>query len=84
MNDKSTVDKLRVLLPHWIEHNNSHKAEFVKWAASAREEGLGEVADLIDKAVAAMDETDGALSKALEKVGGPMGGGHHHHHHHHD
>ncbi|MDH5298014.1 MAG: hypothetical protein OEV91_03260 [Desulfobulbaceae bacterium] len=81
MNDKSTVEKLRVLLPHWIEHNHSHMAEFVKWAAAAREEGLAEVALLIDKAVATMDQTDHALSEALGKVGGPLGGHHHHHHH---
>ena len=84
MGDKSTVDKLRVLVPHWIEHNHSHKAEFVKWAAAAREEGLGEVAGLIDKAVATMDQADEALGKALIQLGGAKGGDHHHHHHHHD
>ncbi len=83
MSDKSTVEKVRVLLPHWIEHNHSHKAEFVKWAAAAREDGLEEVAGLIDQAVAAMDAGNAALGRALEKVGGAAGGGHHHHHHHH-
>lgn len=90
MSDKGTVDKLRVLLPHWVEHNRSHKAEFVKWAAVARDEGLADVADLIEKAVAGLDNADQALSQALAKVGGPASGGHSHdhghdhHHHHHD
>lgn len=86
MSDKGTVDKLRVLLPHWVEHNRSHKAEFVKWAAAARDEGLEEVAALIEKAVAGLDNADEALSQALSKVGGPAAGGHSHghdHHHHH-
>ncbi|MDH4320193.1 MAG: hypothetical protein OEV73_01710 [Desulfobulbaceae bacterium] len=82
MSDKGTVDKLRVLLPHWVEHNHSHKAEFVKWAAAARADGLDEVAALIEKAVAGLDGASDALSKALAKVGGPSDGGHDHHHHH--
>ena len=88
MSDKGTVDKLRVLLPHWVEHNRSHKAEFVKWAAAARAEGLEDVASLIEKAVEGLDGADEALSQALAKVGGAAGGHDHHHHdhghHHHD
>jgi hypothetical protein len=26
------TDKLRVLIPHWIDHNNEHAAEFRGWA----------------------------------------------------
>ena len=84
MSEKGTVDKLRVLLPHWVEHNSSHKAEFVKWAAAARAEGLEDVAAYIEKAVAGLDEASHALSHALDKVGGPAAGhdhGDHHHHH---
>ena len=28
----SDIEKLRVLLPHWLEHNKSHGAEFCQWA----------------------------------------------------
>jgi len=31
--------KLRILLPHWIEHNEEHAASFQRWAARARELG---------------------------------------------
>ncbi len=84
MSEKGTLDKLRVLLPHWVEHNHSHKAEFVKWAATVRGEGLEDVAAMIEKAVAGLDDANAALSQALDKVGGPSDGGHGHHHHHHD
>lgn len=84
MSEKDTVEKLRVLLPHWVEHNRSHKAEFVKWAAEARKDGLEEVAALIEKAAAGLDSADAALTNALGKVGGAAGDGHHHHHHDHD
>ena len=29
------TDKLRVLIPHWIEHNQEHAQEFRDWAAQA-------------------------------------------------
>ncbi len=82
MVEKTEVEKLRILLPHWIEHNQSHEAEFKKWAAAARHEGKEEVSTLIEQAVASMDSANHALTEALAKVGGGKEGeGHHHHHH---
>ena len=81
MAEKTEVEKLRILLPHWIEHNDSHKAEFNKWAAVAHHEGKSEVAALIEQAVASLEQANHALSAALDKVGGPMEGAGHHHHH---
>ena len=26
------IEKLRVLIPHWVEHNNEHAQEFRDWA----------------------------------------------------
>ncbi len=82
MAEQNTVEKLRVLLPHWIEHNNNHIAEFKKWEGEARKESGEEVSQLLDKAISDMEKAGKSLSEALEKVGGPMesGGGHHHHH----
>lgn len=78
------MDKLRVLLPHWMEHNRGHAEECGKWAAFAREAGEVAVADHIDKAVAAMNEASELLEKAFAAAGGKKGEqGHHHHHHHH-
>jgi hypothetical protein len=84
MDQKSTKEKLQILLPHWIEHNHNHETEFKKWADLARAEGQGGLADLLAKAVASMAETDGILQKALAEIGGPGEGHCHHHHHHHD
>lgn len=77
----SDKEKLRILIPHWIEHNHSHEEEYEKWAESAKENGLGEVADFIEKAIAAMKQADRALNEALDRIGGPAPGGEHHHHH---
>lgn len=75
------IEKLRVLLPHWIEHNSGHESECVKWADVARSEGLEKVADCIDAAVKTMKEVNKHLEEALTEAGGAAEGHHHHHHH---
>ena len=82
MTEQDTIKKLRVLLPHWIEHNNNHIAEFREWEGEARKESVEEVAQLLDKAIGDMEVAGKSLSEALGKVGGPLEGrgGHHHHH----
>jgi hypothetical protein len=80
------TEKLRVLLPHWIEHNLGHGEECRKWSGIARDEGQGKIADYIDDAVKAMAKVNEILEMALKEAGGPAYGdeGHHHHHHHHE
>ncbi len=80
MSEQNTIKKLRVLLPHWIEHNNNHIAEFRKWESEARKESEQEVAKSLDQAIEDMEKTGKSLSVALKKIGGPLEGEHHHHH----
>jgi len=58
------IEKLRVLIPHWIEHNTEHADEFRRWAAEA---GPAK-ADLLAAAdrMAAVNES---LQAALERLG---------------
>ncbi len=79
MTDQNTIKKLQILLPHWIEHNDNHIAEFRKWEGEAKRESEHDVARLLDKAIDNMEETGKALSKALENIGGPSEENHHHH-----
>ncbi len=46
------MDKLRVLVPHWIEHNREHATEFRQWAerASLAETHIEAAADLVEEA----------------------------------
>ncbi len=82
MSEQNTTKKLRVLLPHWIEQNNNHIAEFRKWESEARTEPGQEVALLLAKAISDMEKAGNSLSDAIENVGGPLvGGGRHHPHH---
>lgn len=64
-------DKLRVLLPHWIEHNDEHAEEFRAWAERARASGSEEAADQIALAAKQLDWVNEALRAALEKLGPP-------------
>ena len=83
MTEKTELEKLRILLPHWIEHSRSHQEEFEKWVDTADQEGETTAASEIKKALKAMADADAALKKALESLGGQVEGHHHHHHHHH-
>jgi hypothetical protein len=79
------IEKLRVLLPHWIEHNLGHGEECRKWSAIAREEGQQKVAEHIDEAMKAMVKANELLDMALREAGGPVhenGSGHNHNHQH--
>lgn len=83
MSEKTNLEKMRILLPHWVEHSHSHQAEFKKWVEIARAEGQADAAGEIDKAIALMAETEKALGKAMELLGGKVEGHQHGHHHHH-
>jgi hypothetical protein len=69
------LEKLRVLLPHWIEHNGEHAEEFRRWGRRA---GPAE-AQILDAARLA-EEANARLEEALEELGGPLE--HHHPHGH--
>ena len=67
------IEKLRVLLPHWIEHNGEHAGEFREWAERA-----GTARDALLAASDLVEEANVRLEEALEQLGGPL------EHHHHD
>jgi hypothetical protein len=57
-------EKLQALLPHWIEHNAEHAAEFRRWADVATEAGPE-----IEAAATQLEAANAALTIALEKLG---------------
>jgi len=68
-----TRSRLAHLVPHWIEHNDSHVEQLEEWVKKAREAGLGAVADEIEAAVRAMREANEHLGSASAKLS--MGNG---------
>ena len=61
------LEKLRVLLSHWIEHNEEHAAEFRRWAEKA-----GPAAPDVLAAAERMGQVNQALAAALAKLGGAI------------
>jgi len=74
------LEKVRVLLPHWIEHNKGHAEECRKWAAQAEDK---DVHLHLNAALAAMEVVTNHLERALAAAGGAKADDHHDHHHHH-
>ena len=68
---KTDLEKLQLLLPHWIEHNAEHAAEFRQWAEKARSAGRARVSDDIDLAAARLEQVNETLNAALGKLGAP-------------
>lgn len=62
------LEKLRALLPHWMEHNAEHAAEFREWANRARGTGHADVAEEIDTAAKELGWVNEALSAALRRL----------------
>jgi hypothetical protein len=61
------TDKLRVLLPHWIEHNGEHAQEFRGWAERA-----GVAGNALLDAARLLEEANIRLQEGLERLGGPL------------
>jgi hypothetical protein len=75
-----SLEKLRVLLKHWIDHNGGHVAEFDKWRTVMNEENRESMAKALGTAMAQMDEVSTTLQAALDEIGGAPESVHHHHH----
>ena len=76
MND---IEKLRALLPHWMEHNQEHAGEFEAWAGKASLVGQEVAAQQIRYAAEAMEQANDALQAALAELGGAIHLEHHSH-----
>lgn len=59
------IKKLGILLHHWMEHNTEHAAEYEKWALKAKEEGLSDISQAIQKAAGIIQKSNENLQEAL-------------------
>ena len=67
MTDEKDIQKLRLLLPHWIQHNADHGAEFQTWARRA-----GPACSYLEAAAQHCEEANFMLKQALARLGGPL------------
>ncbi|HEY74485.1 MAG: hypothetical protein B6I35_10335 [Anaerolineaceae bacterium 4572_32.2] len=67
-SEHTDLDKLRILLPHWIEHNDEHAASFEGWAEKARVLGQAKAAQQIEEVAERMAACNQSLAAALEAL----------------
>lgn len=83
MKNIDILEKIKVMLPHWIQHNKQHGEEFMSWAQELNKVD-STLADQLKQAVNALAEAQAALEKTLKMAGGEVNkiddGGHNHHH----
>lgn len=88
------IQKSRVRLAHWIEHNVDHLKGYQEVAKVMEEHGLTDVAEMIRSGILAVEKANEEFGKALAKLGPEKGDPHgdtsshsthdddaHHHHH---
>ena len=63
------MDKLHMLLPHWLAHNAEHAAEFRTWAARMEQAGQGHLAQHIESAARRLEAVSQELEKAICHLG---------------
>ena len=61
--------KLRLALPHWIEHDAEHAQSFSMWAAKARAAGDAHLAVYIEEATRNIEAANQDLKDVTEHVG---------------
>ena len=66
--ENSEMEKLKILLDHWIEHNKEHGEEFREWAEKAGDLGEATVHEDMLNAAQHMDKASESLRKALQEL----------------
>ncbi|RLA84594.1 MAG: hypothetical protein DRG31_04745 [Deltaproteobacteria bacterium] len=61
-------ERLRVMIEHWIRHNESHFEEYRRWAEVARALGLEGVDRKIQEAVDRIREANRFFEEALRQI----------------
>ncbi len=65
--EAEVIHKLKVLLPHWAEHNIEHARTYGEWAQKAEKAGAGGLASIL-KEIAAESERLNALFDRAKKM----------------
>ena len=76
MSVPTDLDKLRILLSHWVEHNRKHSEEFFEWVKRIEELASKDVVLHLRSAGEEMEKVTGHLRAALRHLGGVPDKGH--------
>jgi len=65
----NNLEKLQVLLPHWIEHHAEHASELHDWAERIQLTGQVNTAERLLATAALLQQVSDQLSKLLTELG---------------
>ena len=63
------MEKLRILIEHWVEHNHGHAETYVQWAEKAGNAGIAGLAEMLKEIAEATLKIDALFAKAKKKLG---------------
>ncbi len=67
-NEINDIEKLRVLLGYWENHNIEHISENIKWKEKARKAGLEEAAVSLEKVIALSEKVNEHIQSARQSL----------------
>lgn len=67
-NESKDEKTLKILLLHWVNHNETHEEGFREWVEKARAIGKEETADNIEKAIEYMKQANEMLVEAKKHM----------------
>jgi len=63
-----TTEKLRILMPYWISHNNQHIQDKEKWLRKIENIGLKEAAHELEESIRILKEANRHIELANKKM----------------
>lgn len=67
------LEKSRIRLTHWIDHNLDHLRGYSEVAAMLQAEGLDSAAERIRQGIRLIEEANGEFTKALAEISRAVG-----------
>jgi len=65
---KRDVEKLKMLLPHWIRHNEEHKNEYKKWLERVKGNVSENIIESFEKVIELSEQSNKYLKSILDKM----------------
>ena len=62
------IEKLRILLEHWSEHNHEHAETYLQWAEKARSGGSKDLAEMLGEIAEATRRIDKLFTRARKRI----------------
>ncbi len=69
------IEKLKRLLPHWMEHNDEHAETYRKWAERILSSGNEELSKILDSLYHETRKLNGLLEEAQKMITEGIQGG---------